>query len=185
MCGGMSINTSISPFSIKKHHFHITQYFHHSRNRPDLSTDGFYWVLCYIKSMKIFDTINRLAGWKTSEDRRKEESARRSRAIDKYRAEYKGDPAKAKVYIAPKNPQPEKFKPTPNDPEYYAQNGSAKNEAESQAMVNAYRERKSPGIKQQYPTVSTPKPIVKNEEPVVKPKIRPIATGRMNSNIRF
>lgn len=44
-----------------------------------------------------------------------------------------------------------KFVPTENDPEYYAQNGLASNEAEAQAMVNAYREQQNPGINPLFP----------------------------------
>ena len=58
-------------------------------------------------------------------------------------------PMKPMAYMAQK-----KFVPTQNDPEYYAQNGFATNEAEAQAMVNGYRQQQSPGIKPLFPSTN-------------------------------
>jgi hypothetical protein len=91
----------------------------------------------------MFDFLNKLLGHKTTGEIR--ESKEKSRRL-KRDAELRKSAANAK-------PAPQKqrvFRPDA-DPEYYSQRGLAKNEAESQRMVNEYREKGYPGVKPLFP----------------------------------
>lgn len=85
----------------------------------------------------MFDFINMLLGRKTTSQVR--ESRERERKL-KRDAEMRKSAEKAV-------PRPQRqFIPRPDaNPEFYARNGQAKNEAEAQRMVNEYRQKKYPG----------------------------------------
>lgn len=111
--------------------------------------------------MNLFDVLNKLLGRPTTgeirESRDRGDFARRQ-------AERRRNP--------PAPVQPKKFVPTRNDPEYYARNGQAKNEAEAQRLVNAYRETQVPGIKPLFDNFAPKTQVTSSVEPVMpKPSI--------------